>query len=236
MPINPFSLSLLSLLTHPQDRKNALEEYIYDIRGKVDDRYTAYVQPQERANILALASQSEEWLYSEEGEDATKSAYVEKLDALKAIGDPVAKRYREAEDRPRVMAQLRETLNTFISQATSSDERYSHIDEKDKQSVIEKCATIEKWLDDQSARQAERPKNVDPILLTEDMKKKREDIIYFTTPIMTKPKPKPKVTEAAPKGETPNGTDTPTPGTGGTQTPNPEADMGPTEPTNMDVD
>src|ERR1700761_3966593 len=145
-----------------QDRKNALEEYIYDIRAKLDERYTHFVQAEEKEKLNALSRESEEWLYSEEGEDATKSAYVAKLDALKALGDPIARRYREAEDRPRVMAQLRETLNTFVSQAQSTDERYSHIEEKDKQSIIEKCATVEKWLQDQSARQAERPKNVDP--------------------------------------------------------------------------
>jgi heat shock protein 4 len=188
--------------------------------------------------VLALAQVCEDWLYSEEGEDAMKSAYMEKLESLKAIGDPVAKRYREAEERPRVMAQLRETLNTFLSQATSSEERFAHIDEKDKQSIVEKCATVQKWLDDQSARQAERPKNVDAILLCDEMKKKREDVVYFATPILTKPKPKPKV--ETPKGtETPNGTETPAPGT---STPNPEADMAPVEepaskePANMDVD
>lgn len=135
------------------------------------------------------------------------------------------------------MAQLRETLNTFVSQATSEDERFSHIEPKDKQAVVEKCATIEKWLDDQSARQAERPKNVDAVLLCDDMRKKREEVVYFATPIMTKPKPKPKV--ETPKGtQTPNGTETPGKGT---QTPNSEADMGPVdeapkEPSNMDVD
>jgi heat shock 70kDa protein 4 len=130
------------------------------------------------------------------------------------------------------MAQLRETLNTYLAQATSGDDKYSHIDEKEKQSVIEKVATIEKWLDDTSARQAERPKNQDPILLADDMRKKREEIVYFATPILSRPKPKPKV--EATKTE---GAETPKPGTG-TQTPNPEAEMGPTEkePTNMDVD
>lgn len=226
---------------HLQDRKNALEEYIYDIRAKLDERYTQFVQAEEKQKLNALSRESEEWLYSEEGEDATKSAYVAKLDALKALGDPIARRYREAEDRPRVMAQLRETLNTFVSQAQSTDERYSHIEEKDKQSIIEKCATVEKWLQDQSARQAERPKNVDPILLCDEMKKRREDVVYFATPIMTKPKPKPKV--ETPKGSaTPTGTETPPQGT---HTPNPEGDMGPVEetessagrePTNMDVD
>jgi heat shock protein 4 len=46
----------------------------------------------------------------------------------------------------------------------STDDVYSHIDGTDKQSVVEKAATVQKWLEDQIARQAERPENVDPVL------------------------------------------------------------------------
>jgi len=221
------------LVIDTEDRKNALEEYIYDIRSKIEERYASFAQPQEKQNIAAASRESEDWLYSEEGEDTTKSKYVEKLEALQALGEPVARRYKEAEERPKVMSQLRETINAYLSQATSEDERYAHIAAKDKESIVEKCATVQKWLDDTSAKQAERPKNVDPVLLCDDMKKKREEIVYFATPIMTKPKPKPKV--ETPKGtQTPNGAETPQQQGTGTNTPNPEP-AGP-EPTNMDID
>lgn len=183
-----------------QDRKNALEEYVYDTRGKLDDRYAPYVQPAEKGGLLSALAQAEEWLYSEEGEDALKSAYVSRLDALKALGDPITFRYRETEDRPRSIAALRETLNLYMGQATSTDDKYAHIDAGDKQSVVEKVATVQKWLEDQIARQAEKPKNVDPVLTCAEMGKKRDEVIYFATPIMTRVKPKPTV---------PSGTQTP---------------------------
>lgn len=206
------------------------------MRGKLDDRYAPYAQPTEKEKLLVELSKEEDWLYTEEGEDATKSAYVSRLDALHKLGDPITARWREAEDRARAMAELRDTINTYMSQATSSGERYNHIDPKDKQSIVEKCATVQQWLEDQNARQVEKPKNVDPVLTTAEMAKKREEIIFFATPIMTKPKPKP------PKVE---GTDTPK---SGQQTPNPPpktetetppkaegeaADEGPSE---MDID
>ena len=212
-----------------QDRKNALEEYIYDTRGKLDDRYAAYVQAEEKSKLLSALAEAEEWLYSEEGADSTKSVYVAKLDALKVLGDPITKRYREAEDRSKNVSQLRETINLYMSQATSEDDKYSHIDVKEKQSVVEKCATVQKWLEDQSARQSERAKNVDPAFTAAEVLKKKDEIIYFATPILTKPKPKPKVD---PTG-TP-GTETPKQGT---ETPKTDeqakADNGPSE---MDVD
>ncbi|KAG8214149.1 heat shock protein 70 family [Butyriboletus roseoflavus] len=222
------------LVQDTEDRKNALEEYVYDTRGKLEDRYAAYVQAAERAKLLTLLQEAEDWLYSEEGEDATKSAYVARLDALKVVGDPIVARFREYEERPRSIADLRTTLNEYLAQATSSDDRYAHIDEKDKTAVVEKCATVQKWLEDQIARQAERPKHEDAVLKVGDIIKKREEVVYFAIPILTRPKPKPI------KAETPNGTQTPQ---SGTQTPDPgakqqqqQAQQQQEGPTEMDVD
>jgi len=222
------------LILDTEDRKNALEEYVYDMRGRLDERYAVYVKAHEKETLLKALQEAEDWLYSEEGEDATKSAYVERLDALKKLGDPITNRYKETEQRSAVVSQLRETINRYMSEATSTDEKYSHIDDKDKQAIVERCATIQQWLEDQIARQSERPKDVDPVLTAADVLKKKDDIIYFATPILTKPKPKP------PKVETP-GTQTPK---SGTETPNAqqppqqegEAPKEPQGPSEMDVD
>jgi heat shock protein 4 len=222
------------LVMDTEDRKNALEEYVYDMRGKLEDRYAPYVKPEEKSALLAGLQEAEDWLYSEEGEEATKSAYVTRLDANKTMGDPIAFRYREVDERKKSTAALRETLNNYMSQATSTDEKYAHIDEKDKQAVIEKVATIQKWLEDQSVRQSERPKNVDPVLTSAEIEKKRDELIYFAIPILTKPKPKPIVTPAGTPGtQTPKG-DGPSAGTPPPPPPPPkEEDKGPSE---MDVD
>jgi heat shock protein 4 len=106
------------------------------MRGKLEDRYAAYVQESEKSALLAGLSEAEDWLYSEEGEDATKSAYVKKLDALKALGDPIVLRWRENDERPKAASALREALNTYLSQAQGGEEKYSHIDEADKTKVV----------------------------------------------------------------------------------------------------
>ncbi|KDQ21253.1 hypothetical protein BOTBODRAFT_25678 [Botryobasidium botryosum FD-172 SS1] len=213
------------LVMDTEERKNALEEYVYDMRSKLEDRYAAYAQPAEKQTLLAALQQAEDWLYSEEGEDALKSAYVERIEAVHKLGDPISNRYKEAEERPRASSQLRETINGFLAYAQSEDEKYAHIEASEKQSVIERCATAAKWLDDQLARQAERPKNVDPALTSVEILSKRDDIYYFATPIFNKPKPKPK-TETPP----------PPPPPSGTETPKGETGEAPKEPTNMDVD
>ncbi|RXW24318.1 hypothetical protein EST38_g1518 [Candolleomyces aberdarensis] len=215
------------LVFDTEERKNAVEEYVYDMRGKVEDRYASYVQPEEKQKLLVALQEAEDWLYSEEGEDAHKSAYVARLDILKAIGDPITFRYKENEERFRAVASLRETLNTYMSQATSGDEKFAHIDEKDKQAVIEKVATVQKWLEDQIVRQSERPKNVDPVLTSAEIGKKRDEIIYHAIPILSKPKPKPPVAPGS-------GAQTPKPEEQ-TRTPPPPKEAA-KEPSEMDVD
>ncbi|WWD17682.1 hypothetical protein CI109_102123 [Kwoniella shandongensis] len=182
------------LVMETEDRKNALEEYVYEMRSKLEDRYAAYVQASEKSSLLTGLQEAEDWLYSEEGEDATKSAYVSKLDALKTTGDAIVLRWKESEDRPKAAAALRESLNLYLSQAQGGDEKFSHIEEADRTKVIEKCATIQQWLDDYLARQAEKPKNVNPVITSAEINKRREDVVYTCAAIMNKPKPRPKVT------------------------------------------
>jgi heat shock 70kDa protein 4 len=197
------------------------------MRGKLEERYAAFVQAEEKSKLLADLQEAEDWLYTEEGEDATKSAYVARLDALKQTGDPVTFRWREHEERPRAAAQLRETLSTYLSQATSGEERFAHIDSKDLQSVAETCANAQKWLEDQSVRQSERPKNQNPVLTSAEIVKKRDEVIYFCTPILSRPKPKPPVGSGTATPDTKTGGGQETPKTGK------EEQQGPTE---MDVD
>lgn len=77
-----------------------------------------------------------------------------------------------------------------MSQATSGEEKYSHIDEKDKQAVVEKVAVVQKWLEDLVFKQGEMEKWKDPVLKSEEIGKKRDEVIYYATPILNKPKPK----------------------------------------------
>jgi heat shock protein 4 len=178
-----------------------LEEYIYEARDKIDGQWASFMPAGDKDGFRSQLTAAEDWLYSEEGEDATKSAYVEKLDSLKKVGDPVAFRFRETEERPRALKAIRESVVDFMTKATSGDEKYSHLSEEDLQKVIEKCANTQKWLDDMGARQAEKRKDEKPAFTSTEVNKRREEVEYFCRPIINKPKPKAK-TEAPKKEET----------------------------------
>ena len=189
------------LVTETEDRKNALEEYVYDMRSKLDSRYAPFVQAAEKEKLLSMLQDAEDWLYTEEGEDATKSLYVSKLDEVKVVGNPVALRFSEDESRPKAAAQLREATNEYMTKAQSGDEKYSHLSEKDFESVIEKAALASSWLDNQMAKQAERPKNVDPATTSAEILKRRDEVVYHCAAIINRPKPRavvPPKTDAPP--------------------------------------
>ena len=76
----------------------------------------------------------QEWLY-DEGEDQTKSVYVEKLTGLRGHGEPIETRYVEAGVRKPAAQKLRGTANAYLAAAQSPDARYAHIDAGDKKKV-----------------------------------------------------------------------------------------------------
>ena len=170
------------LVVDTEDRKNALEEFIYDTRGKLDERYKLFVQPQEKEVLLSMLAAQEDWLYSEEGEDATKSAYVTRLEDLQKQAHPVYFRWKQHEERPAAAAQLREVVNKYTSIFENEPEKYDHLSDDDKMKVIEKAANTSKWLDDYMYKQSELPKNVDPKLTSEEMIRRKEEVIYHCTP------------------------------------------------------
>jgi len=187
------------LVAETEDRKNALEEYVYDTRGKLDGIYAPYVTADVKSKFLDELQEAEDWLYSEEGDDASKSQYVARLDGLLKMGGPIKLRQRETEERPRAERALRETISTFSQRVQEAGEKYAHLSEADLQTVVEKCAAAEKWLGDMAAKQAERRKSDDPAYTSAEVLKRRETLVYDCTPIFNKPKPK---TSQAPTPDT----------------------------------
>jgi heat shock protein 4 len=188
------------LVLDTEDRKNALEEFIYDQRSKLDERYRPYAKADEKEKYLAALNEQEEWLYSEEGEDAKKSAYVERLEKVQKLGQPIMFRWRENEDRPKAASALRDTIAMFNEAVQGGDAKYEHLSDDDRTKVLEKCATVEKWLSDNLIRVQEQPKDADPKITTAEMNKNRDDVLYTCNPIINKPKPR-VAPEAAKKEE-----------------------------------
>jgi len=187
------------LIADTQEKKNNLEEYIYDMRNKISGEYGKYIQESVKEDFMKQLTQNEDWLYNE-GEGAGKSVFVERLEALKKIGVPMVERYNEAENRPKAISDFKTTINQLRNAAQSWDEKYSHIEEAEKAKIVDKCAEKEKWLDEQVAKQEKLAPYEPPVLRAASIYAERESLVTFSTSILNKPKPKPK-TEEPPKTE-----------------------------------
>ncbi|KAJ3087232.1 adenyl-nucleotide exchange factor sse1 [Quaeritorhiza haematococci] len=179
------------LVIDTAERRNALEEYVYDVRSKLEMAWSEFIAEDARIAFMKELSAMEDWLYTEEGEEATKSVYVEKLTQLRKTGDPIGMRYREAETRPSAEKHFREYVNSVIVNVTAGDDRYAHIAKEELDKVLSECQSKLNWLNDSIAKQNETPKYSDPVVTTEQINKTKEALFYSVNPILTKPKPKP---------------------------------------------
>ncbi|KAK8217381.1 adenyl-nucleotide exchange factor sse1 [Zalaria obscura] len=97
------------LVADTEDKKNELESYIYELRGKIEEQYAEFANEDEKAKLREKLEQSEDWLY-EDGEDATKAVYVAKIEEIRAVAGPIVQRYLDKveEERQAVLKQQEE--------------------------------------------------------------------------------------------------------------------------------
>lgn len=186
------------------DAKNAVEEYVYDMRDRLYGALEQYVEEKQRIDFSSILSDVENWLY-DEGEDQMKQVYIDKLASLKKLGNPICHRYQEAMERPgafqafgSVLQQVRKFLDLYLQK----DERYSHIEQQDVKKV-EKCLKEKsEWFERTQNQQNQRKIFEDPLVSCSEINSQRYNLESLCLPIINKPKPKaepPKDSETSTK-------------------------------------
>lgn len=111
------------LVADTEDKKNELETYIYELRAKIDDQYSEFANEEEKTKLKEKLEQSEvrysqdwtmwkltghqDWLY-DEGEDATRSVYISKMDEIRFVAGPIVGRYMDKIEEERQAVQRAE--------------------------------------------------------------------------------------------------------------------------------
>ncbi|XP_045204095.2 heat shock 70 kDa protein 4-like [Mercenaria mercenaria] len=183
------------------DAKNAVEEYVYEMRDRLCGPYEEFCQEDVRENFSKLLGDTEDWLY-DEGEDQKKQVYLDKLAELKKSGDPIANRYRESSERPAAFNELGTGLQhvrKFLDAVEAKDEKYSHIEKADIDKVNKCLNEKQEWFDKQMNAQNKLKKHENPAVLASQIRQTRQDLDTLCNPIINKPKPKPK--EEPPKDD-----------------------------------
>ncbi|KAL3880270.1 hypothetical protein ACJMK2_032519 [Sinanodonta woodiana] len=183
------------------DAKNAVEEYVYDMREKLYGTYEVFCKEEDREKFSKLLGDTEDWLYGE-GDDQGKQVYLDKLAELKKYGQIISDRCSEYERRPQAFEELGSALQQvykFLDHWEQKDEKYSHIEKSD----VDKVQKCWKEKSDWYEKQFNAVKNMktydDPVILVSQIQQQKQNLEYMCNPIINKPKPKPK--EEPPKND-----------------------------------
>ncbi|XP_059375357.1 heat shock 70 kDa protein 4L-like isoform X2 [Carassius carassius] len=187
------------------DAKNAVEEYVYELRDKLCGIYERYVTEDESNRLTIMLEDTENWLY-EEGEDQEKEIYQEKLFELKKFGEPIEERYREHEGRPRAFEELGKKIQLFMKAVDvykQKDERYQHLS-TEEMSVVEKsvCEALG-WMNTKMNAQSKLTVAQDPAVKVADIIQKIQELEDVCNPVFNRPKP--KTEEPVEEGDKNNG-------------------------------
>ncbi|CAB1445022.1 unnamed protein product [Pleuronectes platessa] len=179
------------MVKEQNDAKNAVEEYVYDLRGKLCGVYEKYITEEDSNRLTLMLEDTENWLY-EDGEDQPKQVYEEKLEALKRLGEPIQDRHREQEDRPRAFEELGKKLQLymkFVDSYKQKDERYQHLS-AEEMSSLEKCVSESMgWMNSKMNSQSKLTITQDPVVKVADIIAKIQELDEVCNPVVNRPKP-----------------------------------------------
>jgi heat shock protein 4 len=189
------------------DAKNAVEEYVYDMRNKLDGgEYEKYTDEKTRQKLLNDLQTTEDWLY-DEGSHQEKNVYVDRLKSLKNLGEPIRTRYIEAQNRPSHMQDLMKSIQR-IDEAlqvyhTKSSDKYAHIDTNDIEKANKILNEKQSWYDQTANRFTKLEPHQDSTVLCSHIKQERDTLEKECWAILNKPKPKVEpLKEEPPKAQT----------------------------------
>ncbi|XP_051881969.1 heat shock protein 105 kDa-like [Pristis pectinata] len=172
--------------------KNAVEEYLYDLREKLYGQFEKYVSSKDQKSLLVLLSETENWLY-EDGEDQVKQVYIDKLLELKNLGTPIQERYLEAEGRPKAFDELSQRLQYYAKLAGESRSKvgnHNHIEAAEIDKVEKSVNETMEWMNTAMDAQAKLSFDQDPIVHVAEIKDKQKELDNICNPLITRPKPK----------------------------------------------
>merc|ERR1719385_700785 len=116
-------------IVHETDEaKNDLETYVYALRDKIDDTHREFIEEKEREKLSTQLTAMEDWLY-EQGDEANKTQFLERLKQLKDIGDPMEYKKWELEHREGRVTNFKKLIGKYQQWVTSEDDKYAHIGE-----------------------------------------------------------------------------------------------------------
>ncbi|XP_034934866.1 heat shock 70 kDa protein 4L isoform X2 [Chelonus insularis] len=179
------------------DARNALEEYVYDLRSKIfdDTQLAKFVTDEEREKLSRVLEETENWLY-DQGEDCSRQIYSDRLTELKSQGEPIKERQSEFEGRQYALNDLASALQLAkknyeqIKASYGKDDKYSHLTEEDIEKLNKAIQEKWSWLEEAYSVFASTPRTQLASITVVQIRSMKQALDSTVSPIINKPKPK----------------------------------------------
>lgn len=176
------------------DAKNALEEFVYDIRNKLQGGpLERYVLENERDSICNQLNDLEIWLY-EDGEDCDHDTYMEKLKSLQNQINPIKERGNDYEFCPAEFHELKQAIafaRTAHSDFKKGVPKYDHLTETEFMNISETTEKVQKWLDINLAKFSQAARTTDSPVKVNEIRHEIQTLTACVNSVINRPKPKP---------------------------------------------
>ncbi|XP_024994458.1 heat shock 70 kDa protein 17 [Cynara cardunculus var. scolymus] len=183
--------------------KNDLEGYIYATREKLDylDELQKVSSSEQRQSFVEKLDEVQDWLYTD-GEDASATQFQERLDLLKAIGDPIFFRYKELTARPEALQSARQYFSELKEVVSGWESKKPWLPKDKIDQVLREAENFKKWLNDKEAEQQKISASITPAFTSQEIISKLLDLQDKVASTNRIPKPKPKIEKPSVKNET----------------------------------
>ncbi|XP_076619211.1 heat shock protein 70Cb isoform X1 [Colletes latitarsis] len=194
------------------DARNALEEYVYDLRAKLseEDQFATFVTEANKEALCRMLEETEIWLY-EEGQDCQREVYSKRLSLLQSQGEPIKERRMEFEGRNHALEELAGALQLakkgldLIKASNGKDDKYSHLTEEEVKKVEKTVQEKWAWLEEKRVLLASTDRTEQPPITVAQLRAEKQTLDNIVFQILNKPKPKVEVPkEEKPKDNKPN--------------------------------
>jgi len=165
-------------------RKNDLEAYILGMRSGVAEggKYSEFIKAADREPFSSQLEKAEDWLYDHL--DDSKQVFIEKINELKVLGDPVERRFKEETRRPDLVKALEGAAKSLKATAQKPPAKYKTLDKERLKSLEKACEEASQWLAEVKAKQKGLAKCEDPVLECAALEARVEELTRLSDAIL----------------------------------------------------
>jgi heat shock protein 110kDa len=177
------------------DARNALEEFVYEMRGKLQEggNLHEYVEEQIREQICQQLDELENWLY-EDGETCEREVYKNRLSELHQKTDPIKSRHDEYDGQQQAFNELGHAIQMSykaVEQYRSGDPKYDHLTETEMLNITEQAEKTQRWFEDARGKLSGVRKTADPPVKIADVRHEFNTLSTCVNSVLNRPKPRP---------------------------------------------